>query len=158
MPPSLPPDTQLASWALRAGALLIDWLVGGVAGAILYAVALAMLTTANTLAAGLIVLLAMYLLAPILGFAFLAWQLCRAGDRNGQTIGKRAVGIRIVRADGQPVNFVTVLLRHVVIGVLYLVTIGVGLVADFLWPLWDVHRQALHDKLAGTYVVLSPRG
>ena len=28
---------------------------------------------------------------------------------------------------------------------------------DGLWPLWDDKRQALHDKVAGTNVVVSPR-
>jgi uncharacterized RDD family membrane protein YckC len=31
-------------------------------------------------------------------------------------------------------------------------------VSDYLWPLWDSNRQALHDKVAGTNVVLTETG
>ena len=34
---------------------------------------------------------------------------------------------------------------------------GLVQLLDFLWPLWDDKRQALHDKVAGTNVVLAPR-
>jgi uncharacterized RDD family membrane protein YckC len=30
-------------------------------------------------------------------------------------------------------------------------------ILDLLWPLWDDKRQALHDKIAGTNVVVQPR-
>ena len=28
---------------------------------------------------------------------------------------------------------------------------------DVLWPLWDEKKQALHDKVAGTNVVMGPQ-
>ena len=31
--------------------------------------------------------------------------------------------------------------------------LGVALLIDFLWPLWDANSQALHDKIVGTRVV-----
>ena len=35
--------------------------------------------------------------------------------------------------------------------------LGLLLLLDYLWPLWDDKNQALHDKLARTNVVLSRR-
>jgi len=31
------------------------------------------------------------------------------------------------------------------------------MLADYLFPLWDRNRQALHDKVARTNVVVDPR-
>jgi uncharacterized RDD family membrane protein YckC len=79
----------------------------------------------------------------------------RKGAHNGQTLGKQATGIRIVRDDGQPMTFGRALLRE---GVgkylLALITLYVYLVVDYLWPLWDRENQALHDKIASTHVVV----
>ena len=79
----------------------------------------------------------------------------RKGAHNGQTLGKQATGIRIVRDDGQPMTYGRALLRE---GVgkylLALVTLYIYLVVDYLWPLWDGENQALHDKIASTHVIL----
>lgn len=155
LPAGLPHEIQFASWGARLGALMIDWLIGFAAAFALYAVGMGLLASENTLAAGVIVIAAIFVLAPLVAFVFLAWQLCRSGDRNGQTIGKQALGIRIVRGDGRPVGITTVLMRYVVIGVFYIVTLLIGMIVDYLWPLWDEHRQALHDKVADTFVVVA---
>ncbi len=79
----------------------------------------------------------------------------RKGAHNGQTLGKQATGIRIVRDDGEPMTFSRALLRE---GVgkylLALITLYIYLIVDYLWPLWDRENQALHDKIASTHVVL----
>ncbi|HEY5197586.1 MAG TPA: RDD family protein [Solirubrobacteraceae bacterium] len=148
------PAGALADWSQRAGAVLIDSVIGFVMTALMYAIAIGLIVAGNgAAAAGFVLLFATYLLAPLVSFAFYVWQLCRVGEHNGQTIGKRAFGIRIVRADGQPVGFGTVLMRHSVIGLFYLLTVGIGILVDYLWPLRDENNQSLHDKLANTYVV-----
>lgn len=80
--------------------------------------------------------------------------LARRGARNGQTIGKQAMGIRVVRQDGLPVTFATALVREA-LGrqVPALLTSGLYVPVDYLWPLWDARNQALHDKIGRTYVV-----
>jgi uncharacterized RDD family membrane protein YckC len=74
--------------------------------------------------------------------------------RWGQSLGKRALGIRVVRAaDGGPIGYGTALWR---VGFTYLisfVTCGLGGLLDALWILWDGQKQTLHDKVAKTYVV-----
>lgn len=67
---------------------------------------------------------------------------------TGQTLGMRALRIRVMRTDGQPLSWVTGLLRYVGY-ILSLIPLGLGL----LWVLWDPRKQGWHDKIAATLVV-----
>jgi len=71
---------------------------------------------------------------------FWAWR--------GQTPGKMALGIKVVKTDGSPVTFGTALVRYIGYWISALV-----LLLGFLWVLWDTNKQGWHDKIAGTYVV-----
>jgi uncharacterized RDD family membrane protein YckC len=74
--------------------------------------------------------------------------------RWGQTIGKRVLGIRVVRSqDGGPISYGTAAWRVVFEYLIALVTCGIGALVDVAWILWDPRKQALHDKVAKTYVV-----
>lgn len=69
-------------------------------------------------------------------------------QQDGQTPGKRLMGIRVVRKDGQPLDAATVIVRYIGYFVnTFLLSIG------WLWALWDADRQGIHDKLANTIVV-----
>jgi uncharacterized RDD family membrane protein YckC len=70
------------------------------------------------------------------------------GD-GGQTLGKKILGIRVVRTDGSPVTYGRAFARS--LG--YLLSLFFGTFLGFLWALWDRRRQAWHDKIAGTVVV-----
>lgn len=67
----------------------------------------------------------------------------------GQTPGKRFMGVRIVRTDGERVRWGNVLRRFA--GYWLSLTLFLG----FLWVLLDDQRQAWHDSLAGTLVIYS---
>jgi uncharacterized RDD family membrane protein YckC len=78
------------------------------------------------------------------------------------TPGKMAVGTQVRLRDAPgPLGWRTVLVHWFVqnLGVLARLVPLLGLVSwvysllDGLWPLWDPHRQALHDKAARTNVV-----
>ena len=69
--------------------------------------------------------------------------------QEGQSFGKRFLGLRVVRINGAPLDYKTALLRNVVGYCLGFLTLLLG----FLWALWDGRRQGWHDKLAGTIVV-----
>lgn len=79
---------------------------------------------------------------------------------SGQTIGDRVMGIRKVTAARTVPGFGAATLRWLIPAVLVLLQaaplLGVLALAtwilDYLWPLWDVRSQALHDKAARTYV------
>ena len=66
----------------------------------------------------------------------------------GQSFGKRFIGLRVVRLDGQPINYQTALLR--LFGYwLSLLFFGLGL----LWLLWDNRHRGWHDMIAKTIVI-----
>jgi uncharacterized RDD family membrane protein YckC len=68
---------------------------------------------------------------------------------KGQTVGKMAVGIKVVNRQGNMPGLGRAALREVVGKTISTVIIGVG----FLWITWDSQKQGLHDKIADTFVV-----
>lgn len=124
-------DTLVVIVVVGVPSFLVGLAIGGEAGEAVYVV----LTLLGTL-----------LYAPLL--------LARGGERNGQTIGKQQLGLRVQRLDGQPVSFGTGALREMLgKGVPTWLTVGIYFVVDALWPRFDDREQALHDKLASTIVV-----
>ena len=74
--------------------------------------------------------------------------------RDGQTPGKSAVRIRVVKTDGAEISDTDAFIRAIGYHVSALLC-GLG----FIWAIFDGNNQTWHDKLAGTYVVTadSPR-
>ena len=68
---------------------------------------------------------------------------------RGQTVGKMALGIRVVRSDGQVPGLGYAVLREVVGKFVSVIALFLG----FLWIAWDRERQGWHDMIAGTHVV-----
>lgn len=66
----------------------------------------------------------------------------------GQTIGKRMLGMKVVRTTGEPISAGTAFLR----GVGYILS-GLFFCLGFLWIAFDGRKQGWHDKIAGTLVV-----
>ena len=67
---------------------------------------------------------------------------------NGQTIGKKAMKIKVVGKERKALDYKTAIIRF--IG--YLVS-GVVFCLGYFWVIWDDEKQGWHDKIAGTYVV-----
>lgn len=57
------------------------------------------------------------ILAVVLCTAYYAVTMCRGGARNGQTLGKQAVGLRVIRDDGKPIGPGMVLFRELLLKV-----------------------------------------
>jgi uncharacterized RDD family membrane protein YckC len=72
---------------------------------------------------------------------FLSWW-------NGQTVGKRLLGIRVVRLDGGPITWWVAFERAGG----YAAGLATGLLG-FAQIWWDANRQAIHDRIVGTVVV-----
>src|SRR6478735_364206 len=131
---------RYGSWGARAGALLLDGLIV----AVVFAILLAILG-----GDGWVTLLA-WLVA--LG-AYTGLTMTRGGERNGQTLGKQAVNVRVIRDDGQPITWKTVALREVGLkGIGWWITFGIGWLADILWPLGEGQNRSLHDLIVRTHV------
>ncbi|RST75288.1 RDD family protein [Siminovitchia acidinfaciens] len=79
-----------------------------------------------------------YLILPV------AWM--------GYTVGKRIVGVRIVKVNGEKVGIGTMFLRTFVAGIVYAVTIGIALIVSAFMVGLREDKRAIHDLIAGTYV------
>lgn len=66
---------------------------------------------------------------------------------DGQTIGKRAVGVRVSRPDGTPVDPALAAGR----AAMRLVS-GFVLLLGFIWAAWDPEKRTWHDMVADTRV------
>lgn len=73
---------------------------------------------------------------------------------EGQTLGKRMFGLRVISADGSPAGFTAVLIRNLVRIADFLPAFyGLGLLSVVL----SSRSQRLGDLAAGTFVVRAPR-
>lgn len=73
---------------------------------------------------------------------FLSWW-------NGQTVGKRVMRLRVVRLDGEPITWWVAFERAGG----YAAGLATGLLG-FAQVWWDSNRQAIHDRIVGTVVVV----
>ena len=134
---------ELSGWWRRVGATLIDGLIVGIPLAIIFSVLLGT-DGGGGIAAALFVSVGVTLIyAPLL--------MARGGERNGQTFGKQAMDIRVVREDGQPMDVGKGLLRDG-IGKGLLGFVPLYSLVDSLFPLGDGRNQAIHDKIGSTTV------
>ncbi|MFD3004527.1 RDD family protein [Thermus tengchongensis] len=67
----------------------------------------------------------------------------------GATPGKMALGLKVVRTDGQPVDWLTAFVREVPGKTLAALPLLLG----YLWAFFHPKRQAWHDLIADTLVV-----
>ena len=151
----------LASWWSRVGAALIDGLIVGLGGVVLL-IALTAPFGIGFFAGeefGIVSLIVGLLFATlcvtIVAFIYAPTMMART---NGQTLGRMVVGIRVVRAKGQPMSFGFAMLREVAVkallfGVVSSLTFGLASLLDVLWPLWDEENRALHDFIVDTRVI-----
>jgi uncharacterized RDD family membrane protein YckC len=79
---------------------------------------------------------------------FIIYEALLIAFWNGQTIGKKAMGIRVVSAGSAPVSVGMAFVRSVM-----KIVSGLVLMLGYLWMLWDPNKQTWHDKVAQTYVV-----
>lgn len=67
---------------------------------------------------------------------------------NGQTPGKRMMGLRVIKADGTVISDIDAVIRAVG----YYVS-GLVMALGYVWALFDDQKRAWHDIFAGTLVV-----
>ncbi|MFD2706633.1 RDD family protein [Salibacterium lacus] len=75
---------------------------------------------------------------------------------HGYVIGKWLVGIRIVKDSGEDVTLITMVMREIVAWLIYVFTIGIGLIVSAFMVGLREDRKAIHDFIAGTYVTKTP--
>jgi uncharacterized RDD family membrane protein YckC len=79
-------------------------------------------------------------------YAAILWKL------RGATVGDIIFGLKVVRVDGAPMEWVTVVVRALAC-FFSIIVVGLG----FIWIAFDREKQGWHDKIAGTVVVRHPR-
>ena len=123
---------ELASAGQRFGA----WLVDAVISIIVAGIGL-----------GLLLFLSVVIAMPVvIAYAIVVLWLVAT---RGQSPGKMAINIKIVKVDGRRLGFGGMLLREIIGKIVSSLIIFLG----YIWILFDTERQGWHDKIAGTYVV-----
>jgi uncharacterized RDD family membrane protein YckC len=126
------PAVRYAGWWTRALAFMADWFV--------LLMVVGVVPTESAVAVFLVVVM-----LPVAYFAGLH------AFADGQTIGKKTLGIAVRSDNGDGIDLGRALTRSVVQYLLWLTVVG-GIV-DSLVPLADSRKRALHDRAAGTIVV-----
>jgi len=154
-PEGIPGYVGAGVW-VRVAALLMDWLflslVGGivVAGCHLFVILSEGWHEAEWVGIYYVLLALIFLgtviVASVVYFTLYSW-------RWGQTPGKKAFSLKVLTSGYQPLSFSKAFLRVIITTSFLLFLPFVFFIFECLWAAWDEKKQALHDKLAGTYVV-----
>ena len=158
LPAGLGGGPVLSGWWRRAGAQVIDGLIIGIGALIVLSIlGAAGFSVDGDGGAVAFVAALLFAVLAITVVALLYAPLLMART-NGKTLGRMAVGIRVIRADGQPMTFGFAMLREVavkalLVGVVSSFTFGLASLLDVLWPLWDEENRALHDFIVNTRVI-----
>jgi uncharacterized RDD family membrane protein YckC len=91
-------------------------------------------------------------LAFIVGFAILILQFLYFGyywNKNGQSIGMKLTGIKVVHQDGTLISYVRAALR----GTFGYWISGLFFSLGYIWAAFDSEKEAWHDKIFDTWVV-----
>lgn len=138
--------TQLGGFWRRLVAYIIDALIVGAAAAIIESIINAIVRasagdlTGAGVRSGLVTL--------VIGLVYFGYLW----SRNGQTIGYMALGMRLVRADGQPVSFLLGAVRYLLIYLSFAICLIPAIISAFMIGL-GARKQAIHDLICGTLVV-----
>jgi uncharacterized RDD family membrane protein YckC len=152
----------LAGWWSRVGAHIIDGLIIGFGGLLLLIAITAPFSVgffAND-GVGIASLIVGFLIGVVcVAIVALLYAPALMARTNGRTFGRMATGIRVVRANGQPIDFGFAMLREVVVKTLLFgiaggLTGGLANLVDYLWPLWDEENRALHDFVVDTRTIV----
>src|SRR6188768_652938 len=99
---------QLASIGLRSSAFLLDYILTMLVPALTVLIAVYFKRRWNAPGFANIVLVVGY----VLTFALVLFNWVYLSERDGQSFGKRFIGIRVVREDGKRLTYGTAALRH----------------------------------------------
>ena len=126
---------EKAGWGTRALAIIIDSIgIGIIAAAVSAIVGNDPMGTSGQ---GL---------STLLQAVYFTYFWSAAG--KGQTLGSRALNIRVVKTDGSYLDYFSAFLRFIGF-VISCVVFFIGVI----WAAFDAQKQGWHDKIASTYVV-----
>lgn len=138
-------EAELAGFSRRCGAFLLDYILTLFIPAVMLVLAVFVKRRMGEASFADALVLIGYLAAVTV----LLFNLIYSYVQYGQSFGKRFMGLRVVRTDGQPLDYQIAALRHLIGYPLSFLVLGLGL----LWMFWDGRQQCWHDKLAKTVVI-----
>ncbi|MDQ6883797.1 MAG: RDD family protein [Candidatus Dormibacteraeota bacterium] len=87
-------------------------------------------------------------LQTILGLVYYTYFWSNSSPWPGQTLGSKALNIRVIKTDGADLTITQALVRYI-----GFVISSICLLIGLIWAAFDKDKQGWHDKIAGTYVV-----
>ena len=152
-----------SNWFKRVGAYLIDSILVSVAGFPTWigqgmlAASTETVTDSNgnvtTTTDGGGAALLLILLGLLMSLAFFIWNTCLKQGRTGYSIGKGALGMKLISEQtGQPIGAGMSFVRY-----LAHILDALPCYLGYLWPLWDAKRQTFADKIIKTVVINQPK-
>jgi uncharacterized RDD family membrane protein YckC len=132
---------KLANWPQRVGAFLIDYLTIIVP----IGIAIALVSGRDDSSGSALIAGLLYLI----GFGVWVYNRWILAGRTGQSWGKQALGLKLLRMDnGQPLGGGMAFVRD-----LAHILDGLPCYLGYLWPIWDNRRQTFADKVISTVVI-----
>ncbi|MCB0052953.1 MAG: RDD family protein [Caldilineaceae bacterium] len=125
---------------------ILAWVLGALVAPLFAGVAATGIPILSWVAAGFSILT--LLILPFFQFFYFGWMWSRP---SGQSYGMRFLNIRVTRRDGSGLGFWRAALRGTVGYWLSGLVFGLG----FLWAAIDSRKEAWHDKLFDTGVVVA---
>lgn len=92
---------------------------------------------------------------PIFDLFSLSYNIIVPVLWSGYVVGKRILGIRIVRVDGRNIHIGNMIMRVFIAGIVYGLTLGIGLIVSAFMVAMREDKRSIHDFIAGTYVTYS---
>ncbi|GAA5095517.1 RDD family protein [Nocardia iowensis] len=145
-------ELPIARIPTRATAFLVDVVVQFVLGCILLVLAVTVLLPSGADSAWLQVVVLVSIVGVLVGYPV----ACETAWR-GRTLGKLLVGLRVVRADGGPIDFRHALTRGLAGAIVDFWMLGLFGAVAVLTSLCSPNARRIGDVLAGTVVVHAER-
>ncbi len=125
------PSGPRASFGRRLAAAIVDGIVVGVVYGVVYAI---------------IGQSAAYGIGALVSLAYFTYF---EGSQSGQTVGKRALGIRVIDfSSGGSIGYGRAFFRWI-----GRILSEIPCLLGYFWMLWDKEKQTWHDKIATSVVV-----
>jgi uncharacterized RDD family membrane protein YckC len=135
-----------AGFWIRFAALLIDSVLLGAVNTVISLIVLGGAMAAGDPTAAVGALVATYAIGIAIGISYEGWFLVN----KGATVGKMALGLKVIRASGGRITWGLAIGRYFA-----KIVSGMILSIGYLMAAWDEEKRSLHDRICDTRVVKS---
>jgi uncharacterized RDD family membrane protein YckC len=133
-----------AGFWIRFGAHMIDSVMLGIVNTIISLILIGSALAAEEPAIAVGAILGSYAIGIAIGMSYEGWFLVN----KGATVGKMALGLKVIRASGAQITWGLAIGRY-----FSKLVSGMMLSIGFLMAAWDEERRTLHDRICDTRVV-----